>query len=133
MKTHLEPGQPPLVAIVDDDESVRSSACMLVTSLGFRCEAFARARDFLESPVQDELSCVILDILMPGMGGLELQRLLARTRPWLPIIFITAHATERDEAQAMAAGAVAMLRKPVTEGVLLEAIRSALGSRASRD
>ena len=102
---------------------------MLVTSLGFRSEAFARAREFLESPVMDEVSCVILDVLMPEMGGLELQRQLARTHPWLPVIFITAHAKERDEARAMAAGAVAMLRKPVTEGILLQALRSALSPK----
>jgi FixJ family two-component response regulator len=99
---------------------------MLLTSLGFRSEAFARARDFLESPLLDEVSCLILDVLMPDMGGLELQRQLARTRPKLPIIFITAHAKERNEAQAMAAGAVAVLRKPVTEGILLQALRSAM-------
>ena len=98
---------------------------MLVTSLGFRSEAFARARDFLESPILDEVSCVILDVLMPDMSGLEVQRRLARTRPRLPIIFITAHGKERYEEQAMAAGAVAMLRKPVTEGVLLQTLRSA--------
>ena len=103
---------------------------MLVTSLGFRSEPFARAREFLESPLLDEVSCVILDVLMPDIGGLELQRLLARTRPWLPIIFITAFANERDEAQAMAAGAVAMLRKPVTEEILLQALRSAMSLTA---
>jgi FixJ family two-component response regulator len=130
VKIRLEPDRPPLIAIVDDDESVRRSAWMLVTSLGFRSEAFARAREFLESSVPDEASCAILDVLMPDMGGLELQRQLARTRPWLPVIFITAHATERDESQAMAAGAVAVLRKPVTEGVLLEALRLALNPKA---
>jgi FixJ family two-component response regulator len=130
VKTHLEPDRTQLVAIVDDDDSVRSSAWMLVTSLGFRSEPFARAREFLESPLLNEVSCVILDVLMPDIGGLELQRQLARTRPWLPIIFITAFANERDEAQAMAAGAVAMLRKPVTEGILLQALRSAMSLRA---
>lgn len=126
MKTRLEPTLPPLVAIVDDDESVRSSAWMLVISLGFRSKAFARSKEFLESPLLDEVSCVILDVLMPDMGGLELQRQLARTRPWLPVIFITARANERDEAQAMAAGAVTMLRKPVTDVILLQALRSAM-------
>jgi len=99
---------------------------MLVISLGFRSKAFARSKEFLESPLLDEVSCVILDVLMPDMGGLELQRQLARTRPWLPVIFITARANERDEAQAMAAGAVTMLRKPVTDVILLQALRSAM-------
>jgi FixJ family two-component response regulator len=130
VKTHPEPDRPPLVAIVDDDDSVRSSAWMLVTSLGFRSEPFARAREFLESPLLDEVSCVILDVLMPDVGGLELQRQLACIRPRLPIIFITAVANDRDEAQAMAAGAVAMLRKPVTEAILLQALRSAMSLEA---
>jgi len=73
---------------------------------------------------------VILDVLMPDMGGLELQRQLARARPRLPIVFITAHAKERDEAQATAAGAVAILRKPVTEEILLQALRSAMSLKA---
>jgi FixJ family two-component response regulator len=130
VKIPVEASLPPLLAIVDDDDSVQSSACMFVTSLGFRSEAFARARDFLESPLLDGFSCVILDVLMPDMGGLELQRQLARIRPRLPIIFITAHAKERDEANVMAAGAVAMLRKPVTEGILLQALRSAMSLKA---
>lgn len=126
MKTRLESYLPPLVAIVDDDESVRSSAWMLVTSLGFQSKTFASAREFLESPLLDEVSCVILDVLMPDMGGLELQRQLAHRRPWLPVIFITARANERDEARAMAAGAITMLRKPVTDLILLQALRSAM-------
>lgn len=106
---------------------------MLVTSLGFRSEPFACAREFLESPLLGEVSCAILDVLMPDMGGLELQRQLARTRPWLPVIFITARANERDEAQAMAAGAVTMLRKPVTETTLLQALRSAMRLKGQRE
>ena len=103
---------------------------MLVISLGFRSKAFACAREFLESPLLYDISCVILDVLMPDMGGLELQRQLARARPGLPVIFITARANERDEAQAMAAGAVAVLRKPVTEGILLQALRVAMSVKA---
>jgi FixJ family two-component response regulator len=103
---------------------------MLITSLGFRSEVFPSAREFLGSPLLGKVSCVILDVLMPGMGGLEIQRQLARTHPWLPIIFITARANERDEAQAMAAGAIAMLRKPVTERILLQALRSAMSPKA---
>jgi FixJ family two-component response regulator len=130
VKTPLPNDLPPLIAIVDDDDSVRSSALMLVTSLGFRSAAFARAQDFLESPLLNGVSCVILDVLMPGMDGLELQRELARSHPALPIIFITAYANERNEARAMAAGAVAMLRKPVTERILLQALCSAMDLKA---
>jgi FixJ family two-component response regulator len=127
--TLIELAPPPLVAIVDDDDSVRSSTLMLVASLGFRSAAFAHAREFVESPILDQASCVILDVLMPEMSGLELQRQLARTHPSLPIIFITAYANERDETKAMSAGAVAMLKKPVTEGILLQALRSALSQK----
>ena len=119
-----------MVAIVDDDDSLRSSARLLVASLGFRSEAFARAEDFLNSPLLDEASCLILDVLMPGMNGLELQRQLMRIRPCLPIIFITAHAKQHEETQAMNAGAFAMLRKPVAEEILLSALRTVLNPDA---
>jgi FixJ family two-component response regulator len=126
MKKLLESDRAPLVAIVDDDDSLRRSTRMLVTSFGFRSEAFARAKDFLTWGRLDEVSCLILDVLMPDMNGIELQRQLSRTRPRLPIIFITARAKEHEERQAMSAGAVAVLRKPVADDVLLNTIRRAL-------
>ncbi len=129
MKQNLESNQAPLVAIVDDDESLRSSAVMLVNSFGFRSEAFGRGQDFLKRRLLDEVSCVILDVLMPDMNGLELQRQLMRTHPRIPIIFITAHAKEHEERLAMDAGAVDMLRKPVAEGILLNSLRKAFHSR----
>jgi FixJ family two-component response regulator len=101
---------------------------MLVASFGYRTEVFSSAQDFLDWPRRDETSCLILDVLMPGMNGLELQRQLKFTSPRLPIIFITAHAKEHEEKQAISAGAVAMLRKPVAEDILLEALRAALGN-----
>ena len=128
MKHFLKSDQPPLVAIVDDDDSLRSSARMLVNSFGFRAEAFASAKDVLNWPLLDEASCLILDVFMPDMNGLELQRQLKRTHPRIPIIFITAHAREDEERQAMSAGAVAMLRKPVADDILLDTLRRALGS-----
>jgi FixJ family two-component response regulator len=118
-----------LVAIVDDDDSLRTSAHMLVGSFGFRAEAFACAEDFLRSPLVNETDCLILDVRMPSMSGLELQRRLQQTRPRLPIIFITAHAKEHEERQAIDAGAVAVLRKPVAEGILLNALRTALQTK----
>jgi FixJ family two-component response regulator len=126
VKQHPKPVQAPLVAIVDDDDSLRISTRMLVTSFGFRSEAFAGAQDFLNWPLLDEASCLILDVLMPGMNGLELQRQLTRARPRLPIIFVTAHAKEHEATQAMNAGAFAVLRKPVPESILLKTLSAAL-------
>jgi FixJ family two-component response regulator len=124
VKGNLSSHQTPLVSIVDDDDSLRTSACMLVKSFGFRAAAFASAEDFLLWPLVGETDCLILDVLMPGMSGLELQRRLQRTRPRLPIIFITAHAKEHEERQAITAGAVAVLRKPVPEDTLLKTLQS---------
>jgi FixJ family two-component response regulator len=126
MKTPPKPDEAPLVAIVDDDDSLRDSAGMLVNSFGFRAETFASAKDVLKWPRLGEASCLILDVFMPEMSGLELQRQLMRTHPRIPIVFITAHASEDEERQAMSAGAVAMLRKPVADGLLLSALRRAL-------
>src|SRR5207302_4266267 len=99
---------------------------MLVNSFGFRAEAFASAKEILNWPRLNEAACLILDVFMPEMNGLELQRQLRRTHPHLPIIFITAHAKEDEERQALSAGAVAMLRKPVADGILFNTLRQAL-------
>jgi FixJ family two-component response regulator len=117
-----------LIAIVDDDESLRSSAGMLVSSFGFRTEAFASARELLQWPRLDEVACLILDVCMPDMTGIQLQRRLRQSHPRLPIIFITGCAKEADEIQALSAGAIVMLRKPVAEEVLCEALRRALAA-----
>jgi len=101
-----------------------------VGSLGLRSEAFADARDFLDWPSLSEASCLILDVVMPGMNGLALQRQLVRVSPRLPIIFITGHAKEHEERQALDCGAVAVLRKPVPEGLLLSTLRSVLSGSA---
>jgi FixJ family two-component response regulator len=126
LKQNLKSPAAPLVAIVDDDESLRSSARMLVDSFGFQSEAFASAQELLDWSRLEEVSCLILDVCMPGMNGLELQWKLRQTHPHLPIIFLTACAKEADEKQALTAGAVAMLRKPVADGILLKTLRQAL-------
>jgi FixJ family two-component response regulator len=130
VKPFLNSDPTPLVAIVDDDDSLRSSARMLVNSFGFRAEAFGSAKDVLSWPLLGEASCLILDVVMPEMNGLELQRQLMQTHPRLPIIFITAHAKEDEERQAMSAGAVAILKKPVADDILLDTLRRALSSGA---
>ena len=116
----------PLIAVVDDDSSLRESTQLLLRSAGYRAEVFASAREFLDSPRIDETACLMLDVRMPGMDGLELQRFLNEAQRQIPIIFITAHATDDAEQRARKAGAVDFLRKPVNEERLLSAIQTAL-------
>jgi len=116
----------PLIAVVDDDSSLRESTQLLLRSAGYRAEVFASAREFLDSNRIDETACLILDVRMPGMDGLELQRFLNGAQRQIPIIFITAHATDNEEQRARKAGAVDFLRKPVNEEKLLSAIQTAL-------
>src|SRR2546422_11629419 len=115
-----------VVSIVDDDISVRRSTRRLLRSSGFRAEAFASAEEFLDSKSRGETACLILDLRMPGMNGLELQRRLNRNGHRVPIIFLSAHASEEDERSALRAGAVEFLRKPISKEALLSAISAAL-------
>src|SRR5438445_10985929 len=115
-----------VAAIVDVDVSVRRSTRRLLRSSGFRSEAFASAEEFLDSEWAGETACLILDLRMPGMNGLELQRRLAQNGDPVPIIFLSAHASEEDERSALHAGAVQFLRKPISKEALLSAIREAL-------
>ena len=115
-----------IISIVDDDISVRRSTRRLLRSSGFHTEAFASAEEFLDSKAATATACLILDLRMPGMNGLELQRRLAQTGNRVPIIFLSAHASEEDERSALRAGAVQFLRKPISKEALLSAIRDAL-------
>src|SRR5438132_5637773 len=115
-----------VVSIVDDDVSVRRSTRRLLRSSGFRAEAFASAEEFLDSKSAGEAACLILDLRMPGMNGLELQRRLSQNGNPVPIIFLSAQASEEDERSALRSGAVQFLRKPVSKEALLGAIRDAL-------
>ena len=116
----------PLIAVVDDDGSLRESTQLLLRAAGYRAETFASARELLDSPRIEETACLILDVRMPGMDGLELQRFLNEAQRQIPIIFITAHATDNAEQRARKAGAVDFLRKPVNDEKLLSAIQTAL-------
>ena len=87
----------PLVAIVDDDESVRQSTLRLIRSFGYRAHAFATGAEFLASPAASEAACVVLDVRMPHMDGLEVQRRLAETGARIPIVFLTGRATDDEE------------------------------------
>ena len=115
-----------VVSIVDDDISVRRSTQRLLRSSGFQAEAFASAEEFLDSKSRAETACLILDLRMPDMNGLELQRRLSQNGDRVPIIFLSAHASEEDERSALNAGAVQFLRKPISKEALLSAISDAL-------
>jgi FixJ family two-component response regulator len=121
-----ERGPQTLIAIVDDEESVCEALQSLLKSLGFRAEGFASAEDFLQFALLPGTACLILDVRMPGMGGLELQRQLAADKRRIPIIFITAHGDDDARARALQAGAVDFLAKPFSEEALLTAVHSAL-------
>jgi FixJ family two-component response regulator len=116
----------PLIAIVDDDEALRNSLDNLLRSAGFRAHGFASAEAFLRSDQAHETACLIVDVRMPGMNGLELQRQMVAANWPIPIIFITAHADDEARARALEAGAVAFLYKPCREDDLLHAIDVAL-------
>jgi FixJ family two-component response regulator len=116
----------PRISIVDDDESMREALKTLIASVGFRVEQFSSPEDFLDSGQSRDFDCLILDVRMPGMGGLELQQRLAAAGSSVPIVFITAHYVEEEHAKAMAGGAIGFLTKPFTEEALLDAIAAAL-------
>ena len=117
-----------MVAIVDDDEQIRNSLHDLMESAGFAALAFASAEEFLNSGEQEHTACLIADIRMPGMSGLELQSKLNNDHCRIPIIFITAQGDEKMRMQALRAGAVRFLTKPFHDEVLLEGVRVALAS-----
>jgi len=115
-----------LVAIVDDDDRMRSALQGLLKAVGLPARTFASAEEFLESGQQHETACLIADIRMSGMSGLELQARLNAERIRIPTIFITAHGDERMRMQALRAGAVEFLAKPFDNKALLESVRAAL-------
>src|ERR1700676_5438995 len=117
-----------MVAIVDDDDLVRSALQGLLKAVGLPARAFSSAEEFLESGQQYETACLIADIRMPGMSGLELQARLNAERCKIPIIFITAHGDAKMRMQALRAGAVEFLAKPFDDEALLESVRGALES-----
>jgi FixJ family two-component response regulator len=116
----------PIVFVVDDDISVRESLEPLIRKVGWHPETFASAQEFLDRPRSLVPSCLVLDVSLPGLNGLELQKRIAVERTDMPIIFITGYGDVPKSVQAMKAGAVEFLTKPVSQDVLLEAIRQAL-------
>ena len=120
-----------LVTIVDDDESVREALKGFLQSAGFAAEIFSSATDLLGSNVLDKTSCLIVDVHMPVMTGLELQRRLGNSRFRIPMIFITARDDPQARAQAIRAGAIDFLQKPFAADALLGAIHAALDSKTT--
>ena len=119
-------GRKNLISLVDDDESVRRSTTLLIESFGFHAAAFESAESFLKSGQLQETACLIVDVQMPGMNGLELQSHLATVGYKIPIIFVTAYDNKELRKQALQAGAVAFLGKPFSDELLLRAVRAAL-------
>ena len=119
-------GKTNLVAIVDDDDLMRGALQGLLKAVGLPARAFASAEEFLKSGQQHETACLIADIRMPGISGLELQAKLNAEHCRIPTIFITAHGDEKMRMQALRAGAVEFMAKPFDDEVLLDSVRAAL-------
>jgi len=124
MDTNKPDSEAALISIVDDDASVRVSTLRLLRGSGFRAEAFSSAEEFLRSAFIAQTACLLLDVCMPGMGGLELQQRLTEIGQRIPIVFLSARAGEEEEKRALRAGAAGFLRKPVSKDALLRAIHS---------
>jgi FixJ family two-component response regulator len=124
----VTPGSTKLIAIVDDDDSMRSALQGLLESAELPAQSFASAEEFLQSGQQHQIACLIADIRMPGMSGLELQAQLNAEHRRIPIIFITAHGDEKMRMRALRAGAVEFMAKPFNDEALLESVRAALES-----
>jgi FixJ family two-component response regulator len=126
MKPSVTPPLKPIVFVVDDDISVRESLELLIGAANWHPKSFASAQDFLDHPPASVPNCLVLDISLPGLNGLELQKRVMTERPEMPIIFITGHGDVPKSVQAMKAGAVEFLTKPFPADVLLGAIGQAL-------
>lgn len=123
----------PVISIVDDDDSVREALASLMRSAGYIPKVFSSAGDFLNSEYFDETGCLILDVQMPGMTGIELQQHLLASKRTVPIIFISAHDDAQARVRALEAGAVVFLKKPFSDDALLEAINSCFATETGGD
>ena len=120
---------PPVVAVVDDDEDIRDALSDLLLVMGYSCQAFDRAETFLAAHAPDRFDCLITDIRMPGMSGLELLQHLEAAGSTMPVIVVTSMTDPVTRSRALASGAHAYLTKPVTDDVLLQSLRSAMPGR----
>lgn len=122
-----------MVYVVDDDLSIGKALARLLKSWDYRCEVFISAEDFLQAVDVNEVECLILDIMLPGMDGLELQRELKKRGCNIPIIFITGHGDKELETQVMDAGAYGYLNKPFDEQLLIAMIKKVLAFDAKKE
>ena len=120
------PSKKDIISIVDDDEPLREALASLMKAAGFPTDTFASAEEFLDSPIRRNAACLILDVRLPGMSGIELQRCLLDDSNSLPIVFVTAHGDAALRDLAMKAGAAAFLNKPVRSETLLKEIHAAI-------
>jgi FixJ family two-component response regulator len=128
--TESVPRPPSWVFVTDDDPSVRKALARLLKSAGFQAKAFGSAEDFLREPLPDAPACAVLDVHLPGLDGLDLQRALAEKDATLPVVFITGHGDIPTTVRAMRAGAVDFLPKPFDDRDLLAAVRQAIARHA---
>jgi FixJ family two-component response regulator len=119
----------PVISIVDDDASMRTATARWLRSLGFSAHTFSSAQEFLSSPRLNDTTCLIADVQMPGMSGIELQKYLTARGHRMPMVFITAYPEDQIRQQAMNGGAVGFLSKPFEEARLLECVERALMRR----
>jgi FixJ family two-component response regulator len=120
------------IGVVDDDESIRDALSSLLRSAGYECDLFPSAEAFLESGSLGDTDCMVLDVRMPGLSGLDLQLKLHEMNPPVPVIFVTGHADYQMRAKALAQGAAAFFGKPFSDEALLSAISSALDSKEQK-
>lgn len=120
----------PLISIVDDDDALRMSLDNLIRSAGFRAKGFASAESFLRAPDRKETACLILDVRMPQMNGLELQQHIVEAKWNIPVIFMTSFADDAVREKALAAGAIEFLHKPFSDDKILNAVQKALHQHA---
>lgn len=126
----LRPSPPATIFVVDDDSSVRKGLVLLLRSAGWQCEAYASAQDFLARPAFTGIGCLVLDVCMPGMTGLELRDLLTANYASLPVVFLTGHGDLPMGVDAMKKGAIDFLQKPVHDEALLQAVGRAVEQHA---
>lgn len=122
----------PIIAVIDDDASVRVGTENLLSSIGYTVHTFPSAEEFLQSSLRNNISCVIADIRMPSMSGLELQTQLLKQGQRLPFIFITAFSEEGVRAKALSAGAICLLTKPFDKATLVQCLDAALAGHGGR-
>jgi FixJ family two-component response regulator len=122
----MDESETQIVSVVDDDESLRRSLKNLLGSVGFRVEAFASAEAFLQSTHQEQTSCLLLDLRLPGMNGFDLLRHLSGRGSTIPAVILTAHGDDEARQRSLQAGAVAFLSKPFDGNALLDVVRTAL-------